>query len=241
MTTRPLTPLGDLITGYPAEAPQSFVGVWQADLDQLPTAAREVRRHLVDFRNAIEQAPVLSAADLADLLESGRLRPLRNCWLVIPLGADRRRVLSPVLTEEGVMAVVDAAKEDHPEVARNVRRALAEATSFRWAWQSHVSRRVPLAADLDEALPLPRGGRYVLVFGGSPELLEHDGIRQALERLLERAPVADVCFWTLAQGAAPTCFSLGEGRGQQGGRPVEFPNTQTAAELRAALQGGASS
>lgn len=239
-TSKPLAPLGELVVGYPADAPQNFVGVWQADLDQLPPAAREVRRHLVDFRNAIEQQPIRSAADMADLLESGRLRPLANCWLVISLGEDRRRVLAPVITEDGLGAVIDAARSEQTDTTRAVRRALAQAASFRWAWQSHVSRRVPLAADLDAALPLPRGGRYVLVFGGSPDLLAHDGVTEALERLLGHAPVSDIVFWALNQGAAPTCFSVGENRGQQGGRLVEFLNHNNPTRLRAVLRGGSS-
>lgn len=231
---KPLLPLSDLVVDWPVSAPQSLTDVWNCDTDELPESGKELRRHLVDVRNSFDSTPVLSPEDVRSLLERRLLRPLPGAWLVVPLDGSRRRILAPVVTDETLQSVVRAAAAGE---VRAVRRHLTSPGSTRWAWSSHVTRHVPSAATLNEYVPLHPKGVYLVVFGGSPAVLDDPQTLGRLSDLLKAVPVADVVFWHLQPSAAPCCFSLGAGRGEQAGDAVEFPcSVENLELLQAALR-----
>lgn len=239
MTARPIVPLSELFASYDTTAPQTLMSIWEADIETLPVEARELRRQLLEARNAFDQAPILTPEDLADLIEKGRLRLLASQWLVVPLAADRRRVLGPVLTDDAVAGIATAATAGPDGLARRVRKLLAEPGAYRWAYQSLLSRSVPDPEELATTCPLPTGGTYVVLYGGSPEVLDEHDTATELEALLRSHPVSDVVFRHLTSNAAPALYSLGCGRGEQAGTAIPFPNQDLVVRLRAGLRKGA--
>lgn len=248
MTTRARVGLSELIPELPVSAPQTLVEVWQADLDSLPEPAKELRRHLVEFRNATEQRRLLGPNDLMVELTTGRLRPFAGRWLTVPLDGDRRRLLVPVVSENAletaaanVLRAVAKADPSDPvtaaDAAKRIRRAIAAGGS-RWVWASHLSVTVPTADTLTVSCPVPADGRYVLVYGGSPAVLDDPAVCDSLEELLTVLPVADVAFWHMTSDRPAALYSLGAGRGACGGTDVEFPNPALVAGLRTRLQKG---
>lgn len=131
-----------------------------------------------------------------------------------------------------------------PGVVRDVlRRGLLQPKSDRWTlyalgpdrrtvqvpgkgggtWNLSVpASKVP---DPDELPPLPRGGQWLVIWGGSVDTLSIEGVPNRLLRLQRGVPVADIIFYdrSLADGE-PTLFSVKLGRGACGSKRVEFPN-----------------
>jgi len=219
--------------------PTTLQGVWEADYASLSPTARELRRHLVDFRNSLDQPPILTPEDVATKLAAGHLRPLSGGWLAVPLGADRRRILSPIITHDGAREA-SVKMQGAADPARALRHALTRPGAVRWSWAAHPQKRVPTAEVLTRTGFCPPGGVWLLVYGGSPAtVLAIDAVTEALEALLAAAPVADVVFWHRQRDAVPVCYSIGAGAGDRGGELVEFPTAEAAARLRVALQKGA--
>lgn len=229
---RTLVPLAELFPAWSAADPQSLTEVWNADSSELSQSARELRRHIVDVRNSFDSAPIAGPEDVRGLIERRLVKPLPGAWLTIPLDAERRRILAPVPTEDALAAIAQAAaKED----LRGIRRALSAPGATRWAWASHVTRKVPVTSTLDEAIPVDGAGAYLVIFAGSPSVLEDNATYLALLELLRSAPVVDVVFWQTQHCTVPSCYSLGIGRGECAGEAVEFPSTVDIRRLRAAM------
>lgn len=105
----------------------------------------------------------------------------------------------------------------------------------------HVSKWVP---DDTSKLPhLPEGGTYLVLWGGSVEVLAIDDVRDRLRRLAEAVPIADVVFRRRGNAlagsgsdgpveySAPTTWSLREGIGVCAGEPVPFPESTNHEEV----------
>lgn len=85
-----------------------------------------------------------------------------------------------------------------------------------------ISRIVPEV----EWLPkLPENGAYLLLWGGSPEVLDIPDVRTRLQTLAGQVPVVDVLFRFLEPGPKSTLYSLKQGFGVCNRVKVEFPNT----------------
>lgn len=100
-----------------------------------------------------------------------------------------------------------------------------------------TTKRVPKAEHLAQSAPLPRGGVYLVVYGGGPSILSAVdssgvGVADDIAELMASAPVADVLFWHLEQATPPTLYSLGVGAGDRGGERVEFPDHNALARAR---------
>lgn len=90
-----------------------------------------------------------------------------------------------------------------------------------------ITRVVPEA----EWLPkLPRGGVYLLLWGGGPDVLDIDDVRQRLTTLQNEVPVADVVLRKLESGPKSTLYSLRQGFGVCNRQRIEFPNKDHVAQ-----------
>lgn len=92
-----------------------------------------------------------------------------------------------------------------------------------------VTKKVPTAEHLRSSAPLGRGGTYLIVYGGGPQIMSlpnKAGVTAAndIAALKSGAPLADVLFWHLEAGQPPALYSIGVGIGDRGGKPVEFPD-----------------
>lgn len=206
--------LRELLADWPEEAPETLAGLvaaGYAELKELDVtdAQREMilglRTQAIDAAHALERAPINCADDLVRQLSTRRIRPLARAWLVIGLDANNERIAVPRRGGGGLY------------------------------WLQDAYRDLPDGDQLRSRLRLPRGGRYLIVYGGSPDVLEQQGVADKLEQLVGDVAVIDVTFWHLRSGSAPALFSLRGGCGDRGGEREEFPNIKAATRLGAAL------
>jgi hypothetical protein len=95
-----------------------------------------------------------------------------------------------------------------------------------------VVRMNTFVPDPDELPSLPEGGKYLLLRGSSPDVLDIDDVRVRLGTLASSVPLADVVFRISgSHGAAPTTWSLREKTGVCSGAPVPFPNEAALKEV----------
>ena len=81
--------------------------------------------------------------------------------------------------------------------------------------------KVPEPAELP---PLPRGGRWLVIWRGPVSVLEIEGVPHRLSKLQRIADIADVVFYDDTAEGDPTLYSLKLGRGARGTDRVEFPD-----------------
>jgi hypothetical protein len=206
--------LRELIAEWPESAPDTLTGLVAAGYDELKQldvtdAQRELilgmRTQAIDAGHALERSPINCADDLVRQLSSRRIRPMARAWLIIGLDANNERIAVPRRGGGGLY------------------------------WLQDAYRDLPDVDQLRSRLRLPRGGRYLIVYGGGPDVLDDPTVVERLETLAGDVPVIDVTFWHLRSGSAPALFSLRGGCGDRGGEREEFPNQPAATRLGAAL------
>jgi hypothetical protein len=206
--------LRELMADWPTSAPETLAGLVAAGYDEIKQldvtdAQRELvlalRTQAIDAAHALERSPLNCADDLVRQLSSRRIRPLARAWLVVGLDANNERIAVPRRGGGGLY------------------------------WLQDAYRELPDADQLRSRLRLPRGGRYLIVYGGSPDVLDDPTVADRLEELIGATPTVDVTFWHLRSGVAPALFSLRGGCGDRGGEREEFPNQTAVSRLGAAL------
>ena len=95
----------------------------------------------------------------------------------------------------------------------------------------HVSVSIPDARTLAKKMPIPEGGTYLILRGGSPEVLNDIDALASYRQLKSTVPIADVLLWD-DQGDAATFWSIGAGAGQRGSAVVNFPNEDSLQKWR---------
>lgn len=205
-----ITPLSDIITGWPDKAPDDGVALVlceDSDLEELGIEGddlklvKTLRGH---FRRAAiaknTSAQLVNAPAVLKALDSGDLLPSWGHWVVLVLDRSRRRVFN-------------TRSRNNSDTTRTVSKI------YRW---------VPKPDD--ERLPhLPEGGSYLLLWGGDVAVLNIDDVRERLRAFGAQHPVADVVFRRRANMRDPknpkpaTTWSLREGIGVCNNQPVEFP------------------
>lgn len=222
MATTELTPFSELIPGWPEHAPRDGIDLILLEDDALRALGLDgdelelvtkVRRHL---RMAA--------------LSRGSSTQLSNANAVVAAldSGDLR-----VYQGHWLLIVLD----------KHRRRVFApqrkEPGTSRAVVQ--VSKWVP---DDPSRLPgLPEGGTYLVLWGGSVEVLAIPDVRERLRQLAAVCPISDVVFRrrgkALAgsgedapvQYSAPTTWSLREGIGVRAGEPVPFPESTNHEEV----------
>lgn len=96
-----------------------------------------------------------------------------------------------------------------------------------------VTNEFPTKDVLDKRAPIPEGGTYLVIYGGSPEILQDSDACHAKRTLTSEAPVADVLLWDVDDEGA-TCWSIAAGGGARGSVPTEFPDTDALEKWRQA-------
>ena len=199
---------------YPADHPQSLAELVLADPESLThPLAWFLRKQAVEATRSSQRHYVNGPQDALRLLRNGYvLHPWEGCWVSYALTGDRQVALVP---------------HDKGGV-----RTLRKAT-----------RLLPKADELPD-LPAgtTRSGRkaaWLVIYGGTPEVLSKPHVAQGLASLRRRVPTADVVFYTCdaAAGVAPTLWSVAAGcgvteTGGPGGTEVPFPDPDALAEVR---------
>lgn len=206
-------PLSQRVLGYPACAPQDSLTLINTEVDVLrgmectseeKNAVLEYRRDILNTIQAYERTPITSPEVALKMLSgtSATLRPLARKWLTYVLNERRERKLVP-----------------HPN-------------GEDMTYQSVLSRKVPAVQRLLSEAPLPEHGKYLLLYGGGPDILSVSTVAAEIAQIMQAAPVADVLFWHLEKGKAPALYSLAKGLGDRGGVPVPFPNENLMMKAR---------
>lgn len=207
-----LRPLSERYPGtYPSWAPQ-----WEADLVQMEhddvcalcteMNATEFEREIVLEQRRGTRDAVMAHTKMPIHSPEHALALLENGKLF----TQARRWTTYVLGPDRVRPLVP-----HPDGGLHYLRV--------------TTKRVPKPEYLAHAAPLPRGGVYLVVYGGGPSILSvfdssGVGVADDIAELRGAASVADVLFWHLEHGVPPALYSLGVGAGDRGGDRVEFPD-----------------
>lgn len=205
-----LTPLSELIPGYPEDEPQTGSQLFQADYSELGDVARMLRRHLVDAVHGADRVPLATPLDAKKMLSDGHLMTLARKWVVYALDEERKRILVP---------------SGHGQ---------------SMCWSRVVARKVPSPERLLKEAPVPDGGGYLAIYGGGPQILSvHDaqggGVAEDLVTLQQGAPMFDVLFWHLESGQPAALYSLAIGLGDRGQQAVDFPDSHYLQKARGEL------
>jgi hypothetical protein len=88
-----------------------------------------------------------------------------------------------------------------------------------------VSTTMPDAKLLSKKAPIPDGGTYLILRGGSPDIMSDTETLKAYRQLKKALPVADIILWE-DQGDSATFWSIGAGVGQCGTSVMNFPDQE---------------
>lgn len=195
--------LSECVPGYPADHPQTLAELAAAEPDTITApAAWFLRRQVIAASRAAERHDVNGPSDVLALLTNGyALHPWEGAWVSYALSARRQVILVP--GEGGSM------------------RSLRKAT-----------RLIPKTEDLPEipstAYRGPKKPGWLLIYGGTPDVLSKEHVAQGLATLQRRVPVADICFYQKGEEGicAPTLWSVRAQAGVSGTTRVEFPDPE---------------
>lgn len=129
----------------------------------------------------------------------------------------------PVRRNKWVAVVLDSSKE------KNFVRAEGGAMRLNHS----VSTNPFESKKLSSKAVLPENGKYLIIYGGSPSILNDPGVADNLATLREEVPVADILFW-YADSAVSEFYSVGAGVGMSGSTEISFPDPVMLEKVRAA-------
>lgn len=206
--------LSDIVPGYPEDHPQTLAALLDADPESIKEpVAWELRHQALGVARSWESHFVTSPWDVLELIVSGYvIHPWEKAWKSYALSSDRQPILVP--SDKGSA------------------RYLSKATKL-----------LPKPSDLG---PLPQGtsanrsAAWLVVYGGSPEVLSRDGVIPGLVRLTRSVQVADIVFFDREAQGQPTLWSVKANTGMSGisrafAREVPFPDPAIVESLRSAL------
>jgi hypothetical protein len=199
---------------YPEDHPSTLRGLLDAEPDTIThPLAWFLRAQAVEVKRSAEQHYVNSPKDAFKLLRNGYvLHPWTGKWTSYALSGSRQVITVP-----------------HPR-----------------GGVTPLLVHTPILPKHDDLLALPPGARnaakqpaWLVIFGGTPDVLSKPGVAKGLNTLRRRAPVADVLFFDrdTDAGTPPTLWSLVAGvgmsdTGSTGGREVPFPDIDALNEAR---------
>lgn len=199
---------------YPEDHPQTLRALLDADPDTIShPLAWFLRSQAVEVKRSSEQHYVNSPHDAFRLLRNGYvLHPWTGKWVAYALTGSRTVLHVP-----------------HPRGGVTPLRV-----------------RTPIIPKVDDLPRLPKGTAearrlptWLVIYGGTPDVMSKPGVARGLATLRRRAPVADVLFFHKDpdNGIPPTLWSLQAGVGMResgnaNGTQVPFPDPAALEEAR---------
>lgn len=206
--------LSDVIPGYPEDHPQSLRELIDASPESIThELAWFLRKEGVEVRRSSERHYINGPEDAFTLLKNKYvLHPLTGRWSSYALSETRQVITVP--HQSGGSVPLRA----HTPI-------------------------IPKAKDLP---PLPRAhGKstkqpgWLIIHGGTPDVLSKPGVARGLAHLQETVSVRDILFYSYDKnaGVPPTMWSVRAGKGLQDtgasdGNLVEFPDLDALAEVK---------
>lgn len=170
----------------------SFASVYEREWSDLNPMQRWVREQSASADRTVpalrDMASVYRSLITADKKNGPGLH-LGTGVNVIGLDNEGRRWLVPRVSESALSSVMEA--ESRKE-ARAVVRA-SGSTSFHWSTER--TYLVPDPDDLLNDLPLPDGGKYLLIYRGPTTIITKEKFIKAFDRLSAACPIADFLVW----------------------------------------------
>lgn len=159
-----------------------------------------------------------------------RLAPGCN---VVALDDSRRRFLIPSIKKD-VLEEIRAAKTQH---AAN--RAARRKGVVQYHWSVERTGLVPSPEEINEILPLPENGAYLVLYAAPVNVVSKPAFDKAVETLAAAVELLDVLVWDTT-AAPPTLWSLRGGFGHSAGDDVEWAleHQPHAKRLQTALTAG---
>lgn len=219
---KPIAPLSALVTDWPSGAPDNGVELRRTDYDALKEdliaagATPEQISIVMSVRKHLIMAALSSSEPAALSVESAKAMIESN--FIFPMA--KKWVVYPLRRDRTrIISPRDGGGADALKV---------------------ITRRVPVASELKQGAPLPEGGTYLIVYGGSPDIIglankKNERVETDIAQLFKNLPVADILFRLLEKGEPSALFSLRAGMGEKGGQPVEFPYRDVMSRLRELL------
>lgn len=202
----------DSVIDVLSEATGSFASVYESAWEDLTPVQRWVRHNASQADRAV---PALaSMLDVYNALvaagnSSGPGLRLGSGVNVIGLDKERRRWLIPGVSKQAVNSALNAEDE------KSARMALRRHGSVAYHWSMERTLYIPDAHSISELLPLPEGGKYLLIYSGSPLIVTKDTFRKAFKDLAANVPVSDLLVWHTDGDGESTLWST---RGRMGHR-----------------------
>lgn len=205
--------LSQIVPGYPEEYPQTLADLVDAELENITDpVARELRKQTLAVVRAGVQHFINGPWDVLELLSSGYvLRSWDKAWASYALDPNRQPILVP--NKEGVT--------------------------------SYLKKHTKLLPKFEELPPLYTGRsstppKWLVIYGGGPEILEKEPVRKGLQRLTRETDVADFIFYKKGDDEAPILWSTKAGTGVTGttrptAQQVPFPDPELITALKEAL------
>ena len=209
-----LSTLSEAFPGYPDDHPQTLQELVDADPDTIhhPTAWF-LRKQAVEVRRSTEKHYINGPKDAFRMLRNNYvLHPWTGKWSSYGLSENRQVIMVP-----------------HPNGGTTSLRARTAI--------------IPKPDDLPR-LPRSRGQHtrqpaWLILHGGTPDVLSKPGVARGLATLNRRCPIADVLFYHCDKegGIPPTLWSVRAGLGmRETGSPegvtLAFPDVDALNEIR---------
>lgn len=197
---------------YPIDHPQTLTDLLAADPESINhDLAWFLRKQVLNATRAGERHYVRGPGDVLNLLKNGyALHSWENTWVSYGLSADRQVIL--MNDDKGGM------------------RSMRKATPL-----------LPKSSDLPNFPASAKRGTkppaWLVIYGGTPEVLEKDHVTAGLNALVRSVPVADICFYASdpEAGLPPTLWSVrarsGVSASSGRGSAVPFPNLEKLSEV----------
>jgi len=205
--------LSVIVPGYPEEYPQNLADLVEAEIETITDpVARELRKQTLAVVRAGVAHFINGPWDVLELLTSGYvLRSWDKAWASYALDPSRQPILVP--NQNGV--------------------------------STYLKKHTKLLPKIDDLPPLYTGRektppKWLVIYGGSPEILKKEPVRKGLLRLTREVKVADFIFFQKGDNEAPVLWSTKAGTGVTGttrptSQEVSFPDPELITALKEAL------
>lgn len=139
----------------------------------------------------------------------------------------------PVLTAESALKLLERhhlparpGKWAFVALSKDLERVYTRSTHGGMRLRHWVGNALPSPERLATEAPLPKGGGYLVIYGGGPSILDDEGAQSAFAVLAEEFRMIDVTLWDV-QASQATFWSVRANSGQSGTAIEPFPNPET--------------
>ena len=136
----------------------------------------------------------------------------------------------PVLTAESAMRLLEkhhlparAGKWTVVALNKDLERVYTKSSTGGMRLLHWTSKFLPKPEHIQEYVPLPPEGSYLLLYGGSPDVLSDTRAHDKVTQLRTESRVADVVLWDESDGTA-SFWSVRAKAGQRGSEPLTYPD-----------------